>query len=1066
MTGQIIKNNLWEFKGEEDLVGKLKKNQNVQIVGVSSDLAKSFLLKYCLNDLDIEKKTRTIFWIEGNKNEAFKYSTYVKSFFGDRLKLLNLGQLTSFEPDLSKKILLVMWEKYLQSIFKENLLGVFFDEEFDIDISPKIMGFKLEVKRNYPLIILCDELISAGFNQSDLEDLPPLSYKKQGDILTICVTKDVKYILSFIGDEIEAIEVYFYGKRKQINEIEIPLFEKQNSLKYLTEKKEGRFMVYNDFSKDEFFVETTGITFTSFPESDSFEHLRYISMLKYNTKSEFILDIKEKVVSGWKIIFLSKHTKEIKNYLDEDNIQNFTDPDFDIFKENVPRGCLLIELKENDFPIVPQSFQNPKDKIAILTDKEIFQSKKLKSLPKTTGERYLMEFLMSLKPGSFVVHEQHGIGRFQGTVQKIVDNISREYLEVEFRGGDKIFVPVDQTDKISRYITDDDTEPVLSRLNSQEWSKTIEKAKEEAKKIAKELLNLYAKRQMSKRKPLGPDIKEQQEFEDKFPYTETEGQLQASKEIKEDLEKETPMDRLLCGDVGFGKTEVAMRAAFKVAMAGRQVAVVSPITILAHQHFESFKKRMDGFPLRIEIISRFRSGKDQTEILKRLKNGDIDIIIGTHRLLQKDVEFKDLGIVIVDEEQRFGVEQKEFFKKMRANVDILSLSATPIPRTLHLSLNKIRDISTINTPPPGRLPVVTEVRKYSDTLVRDAILKEIQRGGQVYFLHNRVETIEGTAEKLRKLVPEANFVVGHGKLDPKTLEERILSFKNGEYNVLVSSTIIENGIDLANANTLLVNNADKFGLSQLYQLRGRVGRGKTQAFAYLLYHGQKLTLEAKKRLRAIVEATELGSGFQIAMKDLEIRGAGDLLGLSQHGVMKSVGVGHFIRLLNQTVEELKSGISHEEKEDDNVSIELPFAAYIPDYFVSDSKEKIQLYQKIASLVSFEEIDDFKKEIEESYGNIPLEIGNLLKVIQMKIEAKNSGVLGIRAVQVTKEKKEIRLALSSKVTAPHIVNLLSKNPKWMVSGTLLKIDMMDLGIDWYGELLKSIKLLSEEVKLGK
>jgi len=448
-----------------------------------------------------------------------------------------------------------------------------------------------------------------------------------------------------------------------------------------------------------------------------------------------------------------------------------------------------------------------------------------------------------------------------------------------------------------------------------------------------------------------------------------------------------------------------------------------------------------------------------------LAKGEVDVVVGTHRLIQPDIKFKNLGLVIIDEEQRFGVQQKEKLKEMRKEVDILTLTATPIPRTLNICLNKLRDITTITTPPYGRLPIITEVRKFSSSLVREAILKEVQRGGQVYFLHNRVQTIDGFADKLRSLIPEARFIVAHGKLGSGDLEDRVMDFKEGKYDVLVSSTIIENGIDLENANTLIVNNAEKFGLSQLYQLRGRVGRGKRQAYAYFLYHGQRLKLDAKKRLRAIVEASELGSGFQIAMKDLEIRGAGDILGANQHGVINVVGVSHFIRMLNKAVSDLKAGrIMEGEEEISDVSIELPIAAYIPDSYIPDSKDKIGAYQRLSSADTVEYLKDIREDFIEDYGKLPKEVNYLLKIIEMKILAKAAGIINIKAESVPMSKeKEIVLSLSKKVKPTNIISLLEKNSKWAIVGTKLRINIKDLGAIWFDGLKDSIVNLGKEAK---
>jgi transcription-repair coupling factor (superfamily II helicase) len=466
------------------------------------------------------------------------------------------------------------------------------------------------------------------------------------------------------------------------------------------------------------------------------------------------------------------------------------------------------------------------------------------------------------------------------------------------------------------------------------------------------------------------------------------------------------------------------------------------------------------------MLSRFKTKAEQKEIIERLKKGEVDIVIGTHRLLQKDIEFKNLGLVMVDEEQRFGVKQKETLKEMRAEVDILTLTATPIPRTLNMSLNKLRDITTITTPPPGRLPVITEVRKYSEKLIEEAIRKEMQRGGQIYLLHNRVQTIDTLAAKLHQRMPDVRFVVAHGQLSPSELEKRILAFKEGKYDVLISSTIIENGIDLPNANTLIVNKAEKFGLSQLYQLRGRVGRGKSQAYAYFLYHGRRLKLDARKRLKAIVEASELGSGFQIAMKDLEIRGAGEILGASQSGTMQVVGVSHFIRMLNKAVDDLKSGrVDDENEEAHEVAIELPVNAYIPDSYIPTSKDKISYYQKLSAATDTSYLSDIKEDLEDEFGRLPNEVHNLLQVIELKIHAKNANLQNIKSLdhRASSKGKQIVLTLSKQVKPTNIISLLNHNEKWQISGTKLKINLEYLGAHWFQELIQSVEALSQKAE---
>ncbi len=804
------------------------------------------------------------------------------------------------------------------------------------------------------------------------------------------------------------------------------------------------------------------IAFTSFPEEDSdFVHLRFLSVLKFVSLIDLTNDLRTKKDTGWHVLVLTKRLTEIKNLLAEKNFVHHEG------LENAGAGVTIVELAEEDF--LPQAFQNPELKVSVLTDREIFGFQR--GTKEVSEQKVYLDFIASLKSGDYVVHLDHGIGIFRGIEQKTVDEITREYLRLDYAAGDKLFVPIDQADKVNRFIGTGDAPPKLTRLGSSEWTTVQKRVAEETEKVAKELLALYAARASAKGQKFGTDGARQQEFEARFPYEETPGQLRAIQDVKADMEAEKPMDRLVCGDVGFGKTEVALRAAFKAALAGKQVAFISPITILTDQHYKSFQKRLEGFDITCEMLSRFKTPGEQRKILAGLEDGSVQIVIGTHRLLQGDIKFKDLGLVIIDEEQRFGVKQKEKLKELRNQVDILTMTATPIPRTLNMALNKLRDITTITTPPPGRLPIITEVRHFSWHLIREAILAELKRKGQVYFLHNRVATIDGIAEKLQSLVPEAKFVVTHGQLKPDDLENRILDFKAGKFDVLVSSAIIENGIDLPNANTLIVNDADNFGLSQLYQLRGRVGRSRTQAYAFFLYHTRTLKTDAKKRLRAIVEASELGAGFEIAMKDLEIRGAGDILGASQSGAINIVGVSHFVRMLNQAVEDLKAGkkISTEAgavAAKSDVVLELPISAFIPLGYISDTKEKIRAYQALSGVSSVAELSRERTEITEEHGKPPLEVGNLFKVIRLKLACRQAGVTAVKVGRTGVRSREAVLTLGKKVRPENIMSALSVNPHWVITGDKIKIDAQKLGVDWLAGLQETVDALSKEFRADK
>ena len=575
---------------------------------------------------------------------------------------------------------------------------------------------------------------------------------------------------------------------------------------------------------------------------------------------------------------------------------------------------------------------------------------------------------------------------------------SKRNTVLKYAADDKLYVPTDQIDRVNRYIGAGEQPPVLTRLGTQEWTRTKQRAREAAEETAQELLALYATREVMPGFAFSPDTVWQQELEASFPYIETPDQMKAQQQVKDDMEKAKPMDRLVCGDVGYGKTEVAIRAAFKAVMDGKQVAVLVPTTVLAEQHFSTFTQRLGAFPIRIVGLSRFRTAKEQQDILEGLANGSVDICIGTHRLLQKDIVFKELGLLIIDEEQRFGVAHKEHLKRMRQEVDVLTLSATPIPRTLHMSLVGVRDMSTMETPPEDRLPIKTYVAQHDDQIIREAILRELERNGQAFFVHNRVNSIAFIAARLQSLVPEARIATAHGQMPEGELERVMTGFAQGRSNVLVCTTIIESGLDMPNVNTMIVNQADRFGLTQLYQLRGRIGRGANLAYAYFIYEkGKRLTVTAEKRLRTIFEATELGAGFNIALKDLEIRGAGTLLGARQSGHITAVGFSLYCRLLAEAVEEQKAKRAGAEKAPKHLPppiIDLPLRAYIPEGYVADLETRLSLYQRLANIDKAEATDDLIKEFSDRFGKLPIEVRNLLYAVRIKIQAAEAGIESI------------------------------------------------------------------------
>lgn len=644
---------------------------------------------------------------------------------------------------------------------------------------------------------------------------------------------------------------------------------------------------------------------------------------------------------------------------------------------------------------IEKGFELSEAKFILLTEKEIFGRIKKKKSKKRKSKGSKIETFTDLNTGDYVVHEYHGIGKYVGIEKIEVKEITKDYLTIEYKNNDRLFVPVDQMDLVQKYIGSDSEKPKINKMGGNEWQKKKDKVQKAIEDMTEELLELYAKRNSVEGYTFSEDSQWQKEFEEEFPYEETEDQLRCVEEIKDDMETSIPMDRLLCGDVGFGKTEVAIRSIFKAVFDGKQAAVLVPTTILAQQHYSNMIERFRNYPITIEMLSRFRTKKQQKDILKKLKTGLVDVVIGTHRLLSRDVKYKDLGLLVVDEEQRFGVKHKEKIKEIKTNVDVLTLTATPIPRTLHMSLIGIRDMSVIEEPPGERLPIQTFVIESNPGFIREALTKELSRGGQVYYVHNRVHDIQEKAAKIHALVPDAKIAVAHGQMNEHELENIMIDFINKKYDILVCTTIIETGMDIKNVNTMIIDEADKFGLSQLYQLRGRIGRSNRTSFAYLTYERDKVLSEiAEKRLKAVKEFTEFGSGFKIAMRDLELRGAGNLLGAQQHGHMAAIGYDLFVKMLERTVKQVK-GIKKESYEDTMVTIDIEIDAYIPKMYIEDEEQKIEIYKKISAVEERDDIFDVSDEIIDRYGEIPREVNNLLKLSTVKIYSKKLGIKEIK-----------------------------------------------------------------------
>lgn len=629
-------------------------------------------------------------------------------------------------------------------------------------------------------------------------------------------------------------------------------------------------------------------------------------------------------------------------------------------------------------------FELPQDGVVFVTEKEIFQTvSKKRTRRQTISNAERIKSYSELKVGDYVVHVNHGIGKYLGMETIAIDGVHQDYITILYQNEDKLFIPVTQLNLVQKYVASESKQPKINKLGGNEWVKTKRKVASKIEDMADDLIQLYAKREAEKGYAFGPDDAYQKEFEDAFPYTETDDQLRSTEEIKRDMEKEKPMDRLLVGDVGFGKTEVALRAAFKAIKENKQVAFLVPTTILAQQHYETMLNRFEGFPVEVDLLSRFRTKKQQTETMEKLKRGQVDIVVGTHRILSQDIQFADLGLLIVDEEQRFGVKHKERLKQLRSQVDVLTLTATPIPRTLHMSMLGVRDLSVIETPPKNRYPIQTYVMEYNPGAVREAVLREMSREGQVFYLYNRVATIEQKVSELQELIPEARIGYAHGQMSEVQLENTLFDFIEGQYDVLVSTTIIETGVDIPNANTLFVEHADYMGLSTLYQLRGRVGRSNRVAYAYFMYQKDKTLNEvSEKRLQAIKDFTELGSGFKIAMRDLSIRGAGNLLGAQQHGFIDSVGFDLYSQMLTEAVQRKQGKNTQSEKT--AVEIDLGIDAYLPPTYLSDERQKIEIYKRIRELETVEALDELQDDLIDRFGEYPAEVVHLLAIGEIKM----------------------------------------------------------------------------------
>ena len=785
---------------------------------------------------------------------------------------------------------------------------------------------------------------------------------------------------------------------------------------------------------------------------------------------------------GNRVVAVSSHSRRLAEILAENTVSAHLS---EALKKPPPPGS--ITLLQSEGAGLGNGFVMGENgrKLVVFSDNEIFGVTKQPRHTRRTSSRR-DAFLSELSPGDYVVHVEHGIGRFAGTGRLSDDKGGTEYLILHYAQADKLYVPVEHLDRVTPYIAPLDHPPSLTRLGSQEWRRAKERVERSTREMAAELLSLYAARELVEGHAFAPDAPWQAELEESFPFEETPDQATAITEVKADMEAKKPMDRLVCGDVGYGKTEIALRSAFKAVMAGRQVAVLVPTTVLAQQHYATFSQRLSAYPINIEVLSRFRTDAEQRSIVEGMASGAIDICIGTHRLVQRDVRFKNLGLVVIDEEQRFGVAHKERLKQMRKEVDVLTLTATPIPRTLHLSLAGVRDMSTMDTPPEERLPIKTYVSEFSDELIREAILRELDRQGQVYFLHNRVHNIEHMAAYIGRLAPEATIGIGHGQMPENALEQTMIDFADGEMDVLVCTTIIESGLDIPNVNTLIVNRADSFGLAQLYQLRGRVGRSARRAYAYLLIAETRgLSESAEKRLKAMLAATELGAGFRIAMKDLEIRGAGNILGSQQSGHIHAVGFDLYNRLLANAVEQLRAqatlaetpelgsetaidasspslGSTDSDRQeslaeplpsDASVTVDLGVPASIPNDYVTDLPTRLGIYQRVVRLKDLHGVDEMESELRDRFGPLPWQVQNLLYVARLKLLARESGI-----ESVTREGERIVLRLGDEVGGAKIALQRALGHGVKVGNIQIRLQLDQLPEGWEEPLVDTVRKL--------
>ena len=1024
----------------EQIKEKSKTNKGILQVSGCMESQKSHLI-YGLS----EGISYRLILAEDERRAREIYEDY--RFYDRKVYSYPAKDLLFFQADIHGNLLIRQRMKVIKALLEEKELTVVTSIDGCMDFLESLEKIKeqlihYESDSTVDTEQLKNQLVALGYERAGQVEMPGQFSVRGGIVDIYCLTEENPWRIELWGDEIDSIrsfdpesqrslenleEITIYPAVEHIGETDmvsfLDYFPEERTIIFLDEPNrltEKGKAVEEEYRQSRMHREEKGSR--NLPENwlCSFEQLQkelnnrncisvcalepkqtgwkvrekfYLevkSVNAYNNSFELLVkDLHQYKKQGYRIALLSGsriRAERLAKDLQEEGLAAFYGQDYD--REICPGEIMVV------YGHAKKGFEYPLIKFAVMTESDIFgQEQKKKKKKKNYSGNRIQDFA-ELSIGDFVVHEKHGLGIYRGIEKVEVDRIVKDYIKIEYRGGSNLYIPATQLDCLQKYSGADAAKtPKLNKLGTQEWNKTKSKVRGAVKNIAKELVELYAVRQEKEGYVCGPDTVWQREFEEMFPYEETEDQLSAIEDAKRDMESTKIMDRLICGDVGYGKTEVALRAAFKEVQESRQVAYLAPTTILAQQIYNTFVQRMKEFPVRVELLCRFRTPAQQKKAIEDLKKGQVDVIIGTHRILSKDVQFKNLGLLIVDEEQRFGVTHKEKIKQLKKDVDVLTLTATPIPRTLHMSLIGIRDMSVLEEPPMDRMPIQTYVMEYDEETVREAINRELRRGGQVYYVYNRVTDIADVALRIAKLVPDARVDFAHGQMSERELENVMYSFVNGDIDVLVSTTIIETGLDISNVNTMIIHDSDRYGLSQLYQLRGRIGRSNRTAYAFLMYRQNMMLKEtAEKRLAAIREYTDLGSGFKIAMRDLELRGAGNLLGAQQHGHMNAVGYDLYCKMLSEAVKEAK-GIRT--MEDFETSVDLNVDAYIPDSYISNEFQKLDIYKRIAGIETQQDYDDMLEELLDRFGEPGKAVLNLLAVAKLKAIAHQGYVTEIK-----------------------------------------------------------------------